>query len=66
MAIDVKGLDALVREVFFEGAIEGERAADLVDRIIVMNPKLGGKEFPIEVRSAKKVVMRQENRIRPF
>ncbi len=66
VAIDMKGFDAVMNEVFFEGTIEGEGAADFVDRVIMMNPNLCSKEFPIEVRSAKKVVVGEENRIHPF
>jgi hypothetical protein len=41
VAIDRVGLDAVMDEVFFEGAIEGERAGDLVDRIVVVDAHLG-------------------------
>ena len=66
VAIDVEGFDAVVDEVFFEGAVKNEGAADLVGRIVMMDPYLGGKEFPVEVRSAEKVMVGEENRVRPF
>ena len=66
VAIDVVGLDAVMGEVFFEGAIEGKRAADLVDRIVVVDAHLGRKEFPVQVRGAQEMVMGEENRFRPF
>ena len=36
-------------------AIECEGAADLVDRVVVVDVHLGSEEFPVEVRSAKKM-----------
>ncbi len=66
MAIDMKGFDAVVHEVFPEGAVEAEGAADLVGRIVLMNSNFGSKEFPVEVRSAEKVMVGEKNRVRPF
>ncbi len=61
MAVNVEGFDAVVDEVFFEGDIEGGRAADVVDRVVMVDAHLGGKEFPVEVGGAKKVVVSEEN-----
>jgi hypothetical protein len=55
--IDVEGLDAVMDEVLIEGGIEGEGAADLVDRVIAVDVYLGSEEFPVEVRSAEEVVV---------
>ena len=66
VAVDVEGLNAVVDEVFFEGGVENEGAADLVDRVVMMDMHLGGKEFPVEVRSAEEVVVSEENRIYQF
>ena len=57
MAIDVEGLDAVMDEVFIEGGIEGEGAADLVDRVVAVDVHLRSEEFPVQVGSAEEVVV---------
>jgi hypothetical protein len=57
VAIDVEDLDAVMDEVLIEGGIEGEGAADLVDRIVGVDAYLGSEEFPVKIRSTKEVVM---------
>ena len=66
MAIDVEGLDAAMDEVLIEDGIEREGAADLVDRVAVVDVHLGSEEFPVQRRGAKKMVVSEENCFRPF
>jgi len=57
VAIDVEGLDAVMDEVFIEGGIKGEGAADLVDRVAAVDVYLRSEEFPVQVGSAEEVVV---------
>ncbi len=59
VTVDVEGLDALMKEVFFKSDIEGEGATDLVDRVVVVDLYLGSEEFSVQVGSAEEVVMRE-------
>jgi hypothetical protein len=57
VSIDVEGLNALMEKVFFKSDIEGERTADLVDRVIAVDVYLRSEESPVQVRSAEEVVV---------
>ncbi len=57
VTVDVEGLDAFMEKVFFKSDVEGERAADLMDRVIAVDLYLCSEEFPVQVRSAEEVVV---------
>lgn len=66
MAPHMEAFDALMHEVPFKCHIEREGPADVVHRIAVVDVHLGVKEVPVEIGSTKKMVVSEQDCVRPL
>ena len=57
MSVGVEGLDASIHKALIEGGIEGEGAADLVDRVVAVDLYFCSEVLPVEIGGAKEVVV---------